>query len=158
MPPHYPHPPLPIIINRRFLLTGGVGTAEPPPNPAPEWLADRCWAEACRLAEQFEAPFGGLPEAIRADPAPWRALYDSPDPARMRLPEPWAGRLDSFQRLLVIRLVRPDKLVAATQAYVLEAMGPKFTEPPPFDLDRCYQVGGAVQACMARAAGHACIS
>ncbi len=37
------------------------------------------------------------------------------------------------------RLIRPDKLVSAIQAYVHEAMGAKFIEPPPFDLDRCFQ-------------------
>lgn len=48
-------------------------------------------------------------------------------------------RLDSFQKLLVLRVVRPDKLVGAVQTWVMEQMGRKFIEPPPFDLDRCFQ-------------------
>ncbi len=32
----------------RFLLTGGISTAEPPPNPS-DWLSDKCWAEMVRL-------------------------------------------------------------------------------------------------------------
>lgn len=33
-----------------------------------------------------------------------------------------------------MRLLRPDKLVPATSAYVAITLGPEFTEPPPFDL------------------------
>ncbi|GLI63290.1 hypothetical protein VaNZ11_006196 [Volvox africanus] len=121
----------------RFLLTGGISTAEPPPNPS-DWLADRCWAEMVRLAEHWEA-FRALPDAFREDPGPWRSMYDSADPTRVRFPEPWHSKLDSFQKLLIIRLIRPDKLTSAIQNYVLDTMGQKFIEPPPFDLDRCYQ-------------------
>ena len=34
-----------------FLLTGGLGEADPMPNPAPEWLVDRAWKELCRLSK-----------------------------------------------------------------------------------------------------------
>ncbi|EFJ50020.1 dynein heavy chain 6 [Volvox carteri f. nagariensis] len=121
----------------RFLLTGGISTAEAPPNPS-DWLADRCWAEMVRLAEHWEI-FRQLPDSFREDPGPWRSMYDSADPTRVRFPEPWHSKLDSFQKLLIIRLIRPDKLVGAIQNYVLDTMGQKFIEPPPFDLDRCYQ-------------------
>lgn len=36
-------------------------------------------------------------------------------------------------------MLRPDKLVVGVQKYVLAEMGSKYVEPPPFDLDSCYQ-------------------
>ncbi|GFH32853.1 DHC6 protein, partial [Haematococcus lacustris] len=42
----------------RFLLTGGLSTSEPPPNPS-AWLSDLKWAEMVRLSDTFES-FQGL--------------------------------------------------------------------------------------------------
>lgn len=41
-----------------------------------------------------------------------------------------------MQKLLVLRVLRPDKLVLAVQRFVLQEMGSKFVEAPPFDLDK----------------------
>jgi dynein heavy chain len=47
--------------------------------------------------------------------ADWKAIYDSPDPHKESLPIPWHGQLDAFQRIMVLRTVRPDKARAVTQ-------------------------------------------
>ena len=75
---------------------------------------------------------------FRADPSKFQHIYDSATPESEELPEPWRSRLDSFQRLLVLRTIRPDKLTRAVYLYVEASMGSKFIEPPPFDLEQCY--------------------
>lgn len=35
----------------RFLLTGGVALENPFPNPAPNWLSDKSWAEVVRVSQ-----------------------------------------------------------------------------------------------------------
>jgi dynein heavy chain len=42
--------------------------------------------------------------------------------------------LSNFQRLLILRALRPDKFVPAVATFVTSTLGPRFTEPPPFDL------------------------
>jgi dynein heavy chain len=42
--------------------------------------------------------------------ADWKAVYDSPEPHRCTLPYPWHDQLDSFQRMIVLRAIRPDKV------------------------------------------------
>jgi hypothetical protein len=102
----------------RFLLTGGISTSAPPPNPS-TWLSDRSWAELCRLAESF-SPFAALPADFTAQQEPWKVIYDCADPAAAHWPQPCTAQLDSFQRLLLLRVFRPDKLVAGIQHYVTE--------------------------------------
>lgn len=119
----------------RFLLTGGISTSEPPPNPS-TWLADRLWAEMVRAAE-FDA-FKTLPDHFKNNLDQYKKMYDSVAPESEPLPEPFQSSLSPFQRLLLVRILRPDKLVGAIQNYVLQAMGRKYIEPPPFDLSKCY--------------------
>jgi dynein heavy chain len=91
-----------------------------------------------------EMEASGLPplpkfcDDFRADPSKFQHIYDSATPESEELPEPWRSRLDSFQRLLVLRTIRPDKLTRAVYLYVEASMGSKFIEPPPFDLEQCY--------------------
>lgn len=40
-----------------------------------------------------------------------------------------------FGRLLVVKLLREEKLVFACQAYVAAQLGKQFTEPAPWTLD-----------------------
>ena len=38
----------------------------------------------------------------------------------------------------MLRTLRPDKLTRAVQIYVEQSMGRRYIEPPPFDLEQCY--------------------
>ncbi|KXZ55711.1 DHC8 protein [Gonium pectorale] len=119
-----------------FLLTGGLGgAADPRHNPASDWLVERGWRELCRLDRL--PTFMGLADAFTADPDAWRPLYDAAEPHRTTLPGLY-NSLDSFRKLLIVRCVRPDKVVPAVQDFVEANLGKKYVEPPPFDLAACY--------------------
>jgi len=40
----------------------------------------------------------------------WRKVYDLKEPQNAHLPSPWDKRLNEFQRMTVIRCLRPDKV------------------------------------------------
>eukprot|EP00753_Platysulcus_tardus_P001936 PLAT11596.28.p1 GENE.PLAT11596.28~~PLAT11596.28.p1 ORF type:complete len:1478 (+),score=919.34 PLAT11596.28:361-4434(+) len=119
-----------------FLLTGGVAMDNPHPNPAPRWLTDKAWGELCRLSEL--PAFAGLREGFEPARDSWKAVYDSADPQHARLPGAWQRKLSIFQRILVLRCIRPDRVVLAVTDFVIEKMGMQFVTPPPFDLKACY--------------------
>ena len=58
------------------------------------------------------------------------------------LPSPWGAKLSPFQRLLVLRTLRPEKAVHGMAEVVEKTLGPKFARAPPFDLDEvvCWDV------------------
>ena len=118
-----------------FLLTGGVATSSPPPNPS-TWLVDKNWGEMNILSKM--PGFEGLAQHFADNDAVWKAIYDSTEPQEETLPEPWVERLTQYQQLMVMRCIRPDKLVGAVQNYVRDEMGQRYIEPPPFDLEACY--------------------
>lgn len=120
-----------------FLLTGGLAfDSKIPPNPAADWLRDRAWSEANKLSA-FSV-FSGFAEDLAANINNWEILYNSNEPTKQKLPGKWDSTLDSFQKLLIVRIIRPDKLVPAVLQFVEEKMGPKYVEPPPFDLVASY--------------------
>ena len=117
-----------------FLLTGGVGvTGKEVSQPAEEWISPKMWGEITRLASVAE-PFANVPEDISADVAAWLSIYDSSQPHQEKLPGAYSETTSEFQRLLLLRCLRPDKLLPGVNDFVESTMGRRFIEPPPFDL------------------------
>lgn len=57
----------------------------------------------------------------------------------MPLAEPFESRLTRFQKLLILRCFRPDRVLAGVQDFVAAQLGAGFIEPPPFDLAACFK-------------------
>jgi dynein heavy chain len=56
----------------------------------------------------------------------------------MELPGVYSAK-DSFQKLCILRCFRPDKIRDGVMQYVIDQLGQKFVEPPPFDLHACFK-------------------
>ena len=127
--------------NAPVLCAGGLASGEPPPNPAPEWITGRSWTELDRLSKA--ASFAGLGQHVADHLPEWKALFDSPDPQKVTIPGPFASRLTGFQKLLILRCMRPDKVIPAIQDFVIDNLGTKFVLPPVFNLEACYKDSSA---------------
>lgn len=66
-------------------------------------------------------------------------MYDHTEPQTLPFPGEWQDKLTALQRLCLLRCVRADKMPKAILTYVIENLGKEFVEPPPFDLESCYQ-------------------
>uniref|UniRef100_A0A3B4UUS5 Dynein axonemal heavy chain 12 n=1 Tax=Seriola dumerili TaxID=41447 RepID=A0A3B4UUS5_SERDU len=119
-----------------FLLTGGVGLQNTIANPDPSWLQDKSWDEICRASEL--PGLQGIKEAFIKSPADFKPIYDSKEPCDILLPTPWCEQLNDLQKIIIVRCLRPDKIVPAVTKYVTGKLGKKFVQPPPFDLSKSY--------------------
>ncbi|KAK2851543.1 hypothetical protein Q5P01_007819 [Channa striata] len=119
-----------------FLLTGGVGLQNTTANPDPSWLQDKSWDEICRASEL--PGLNGLKQAFIKTPGDFRPIYDSKEPYATPLPTPWCEQLNDLQKMIIVRCLRPDKIVPAVTEYVTSKQGKKFVQPPPFDLSKSY--------------------
>uniref|UniRef100_A0A8C2U959 Dynein axonemal heavy chain 3 n=1 Tax=Coturnix japonica TaxID=93934 RepID=A0A8C2U959_COTJA len=119
----------------RFLLTGGVALDNPHPNPAPDWLSDKSWAELVRAS--CLTNLQGLMEHVRENFSEWKRIYDSVRPHKENFPDAW-NTVTGLDRLVILRCLRPDKIVPAVQQFIVENMGRTFIEPPTFDLGQSY--------------------
>ncbi|CAF1455240.1 unnamed protein product [Rotaria magnacalcarata] len=119
-----------------FFLTGGIGLENKNKNPGQGWLSDKCWDELCRLSDLQK--FIGLRESFEANIEVFKSIYDAKDPMTIELPAPWNEKFDQFQKMTVIRVIRPDKVVQMVVEFVKKNLGQKFVEPPPFDLSKSF--------------------
>lgn len=121
----------------QFLISGKSMTSVDVANPAPEWIDGRMWAEITGIASM--PAFKGLADNVKDSIDKWRAVYDDVEPQKMLLPNGWSSKCNSFQRLCILRAIRADKIPDGVLNYVVEQVGQKFVEPPPFDLNQCYK-------------------
>eukprot|EP00854_Cymbomonas_tetramitiformis_P006969 gene6969-8311_t len=119
----------------RFLLAGPTDTASTLANPDPDWITEKVWTEILNVAKLPSCK--GFENHVAANTDHYRQYFESSDAHRFPLAEPF-HRLQLFQRLMVMRCIRPDKVALGVQDYVTEQLGQRFIEPPPFDLNACY--------------------
>lgn len=68
----------------------------------------------------------------------WKNYYDLTDHENSKFPEPWYSKLTDFQRILVVRTIRPDKVIPVIIKLIKLELGEKFIYPPPFDINKSY--------------------
>lgn len=78
--------------------------------------------------------FASFSEEFKNHADGFKKIFDSSEPHREELPGKWNTDLDSFQKLIVLKCLRPDKVTNAMQDYVAENLGQRFIEPQTADL------------------------
>lgn len=119
-----------------FFLTGGVALDNPHANPASEWLSDKSWNEIVR-ADAAIAQLSGLYEHVAANSGIWKKFYDLQNPEDGKFPEPYDSVTD-FVFLILLKALRPDKIVHAVRNFIIRNLGKEFVEPPSFDLQASF--------------------
>ncbi|KAI8621842.1 dynein heavy chain and region D6 of dynein motor-domain-containing protein [Chytriomyces sp. MP71] len=122
------------MIEFNFLTTGGVGLGSSVPNPDPNTIAEKTWAEICRMSDM--PAFKGFNEDFK--PAEWKAYIDCADAVGAPIPGKWASQLNDLEKAILVRAMRPEKIVPVIQEFVKLKLGQKFIEPPTFDLAGSY--------------------
>ena len=118
-----------------FLLTGGVALGDDYGEKPAEWITDKMWGELNRLSsigvmKTFLPHFKNNVEV-------YSQLFAHPQPDQWEFPSD-AVMVNGFRKLLVIRAIRPDKLVPSVSKFIVDFIGEKYVKPPTFDLANIY--------------------
>ncbi|EDW73522.2 uncharacterized protein Dwil_GK16602 [Drosophila willistoni] len=118
-----------------FFLTGGIGFKSVPPNPFSAWLPEKSWAAIFRAGD-----LDGLKNfhiKFEENVTSWKNYYDSVNPDELPLPAPY-NEVNAMLHLIILKSLRPDKLVPAVRAFITRNLDKSFVEPPPFDLSASF--------------------
>eukprot|EP00920_Eleutheroschizon_duboscqi_P039681 GHVT01095307.1.p1 GENE.GHVT01095307.1~~GHVT01095307.1.p1 ORF type:complete len:1472 (-),score=182.88 GHVT01095307.1:1015-5367(-) len=103
------------------------------------WMTEASWS-ACKVLEQlstFKSGSSSLTQNLEQDAVGWKRWLAEKKPETLDPPRAYRG-LTSFQRLLLIRALRPDRLTAALREFVGSELGPSFVDSQPFDMSQLY--------------------
>jgi dynein heavy chain len=106
----------------RFLLTGGVALDDKlPETPHCNWISNKMWGEVFRLSTYtgFDSFYKTFYDYLDE----YQKIYDSPEPHKVPLPLMIRKNYTSFQKLLILRCIRPDKVIPGVMEFIVEQMG-----------------------------------
>lgn len=86
-------------------------------NPLKEWLPTQAWYAVQRLGEvEF---FKKFPESLEKElPQRFREWFFEQNPEQSSLPSKWKKLNKTFQKLLVLRALRPDRMIPALSEFI----------------------------------------
>jgi len=115
----------------QYLLRGPKKLGNPRPEAVSSWLTDAAWQAVQALKEvegtnpRYENLETDLVESGRFKV--WCELERPEHPEEGRLPTDWKN-LDEFQKLLILRALRPDRLTVGLTNFVASSMGHFYVE------------------------------
>lgn len=108
----------------RYFLAGPTGQFDIPANPT-DWLGDLEFNEMYKQlagASKLEK-LAGIEKFFVEHNKEFQVIFDSAEPQNIPLPGDWEGKLDYFQKMIILKAVRPDKISLAVQNYVTMKIG-----------------------------------
>ncbi|KAF5831208.1 dynein-1-beta heavy chain, flagellar inner arm I1 complex [Dunaliella salina] len=123
----------------QFFLKGGtvLDRSQQPNNPSPLWISEEAWDNVTELENL--ANFKGIVSSMESSNGEWERWYRQEEPETAELPSEWESKCNELQRLLLVRCLRPDRVIFCATSYVANSIGRKFVEPPVLDLGETYQ-------------------
>ncbi|KAI8821286.1 dynein heavy chain and region D6 of dynein motor-domain-containing protein [Fimicolochytrium jonesii] len=121
-----------------FLLRGGqvIDRERQLPNPYSEWITETAWDDITEL--DALATFAGLVSSLEQSEREWKSWFMTSDPEETAFPGDWDNKLNDLQRMLIVRSLRPDRLIFCASKFVVANLGQKFVEPPILDIMDIY--------------------
>jgi dynein heavy chain len=139
---------------------GGENAADALPNPAPGRLADLQWDLLCAAEKRCQVskpestegdegqagevhihfPLKGLCQDLTGNLAAWMTWADSDSPLQLPLPNNFASSgATAFQKLLLIKALREDRLHFCMAEMVAQHLGRSFAESPGAKMEDIYR-------------------
>ena len=97
------------------------------------WCPDAIWPRV-KFVNKF---FGDLCSKMEDDSDGWRKWYDDERPELKAMPGDFS-KIAEFKRILILRALRPDRLLGALSTYVGNELGEEFVMQPPYDMKATY--------------------
>ena len=115
-----------------MLVTGKVSSDPGNMGPLHEWMPEAIWPKVKALENM--AAFKGLGDNMQSDSDDWNVFFDDEKAENAKLPGDYEKGLSAFERLVLLRAMRPDRLSTALSSWIGNTMGKVYVNDPVFDM------------------------
>ncbi|KAM9259890.1 dynein axonemal heavy chain 10 [Cariama cristata] len=122
-----------------FFLKGNTSLEKSARKKPYAWLPDQGWEDLIRLSELFPEKFESLPDDVEKNPDVWKNWYDTDALEQIPFPMQYQNNLTNFQKLLLLRCFRVDRLYRAIMDYVTLTMSEKYVQPPVISFEAVFE-------------------
>lgn len=122
-----------------FFIKGNVALEKSKRKKPYQWLPDAGWEDCVRLCDGTPGTFGSLLEDVEKSEKMWKAWFDLDSPESARFPLKYEDLLTDFQRLMLLRCFRVDRIYRAITEYVTKIMGEKYVTPPIISFEAIFE-------------------
>nr|XP_040043942.1 dynein heavy chain 2, axonemal isoform X1 [Gasterosteus aculeatus aculeatus] len=122
------------IDEYNFFLRGGLVLHDEYQlkNPCSSWLVESSWDNITELDKLPK--FNGIAGSFKKDHAKWNLWFTSAEPEKAKLPDNWDFNCNEFQKMLIVRSLRQDRVSLCVTSFIVNNLGQHFVEPPVLDM------------------------
>jgi dynein heavy chain len=130
-------------METRLIVTGGSGKETNIPNPATQadknqnWLTENAWNAICE-ASSLSINFKDLENSFISKLNEWKVVVTSNNPMDVEFPSPF-NHLDLYHKLIVVRILRPEKTIPNLRKVIANKMGNYFITSHDIDIFKEYK-------------------
>lgn len=119
-----------------FYLKGNVSLEKLSHEKPFDWISDQGWKDLLKLPTletDGPNPFENIIDDVAMNEKAWKEWYDVDDCENKPLPLNYDEKLSKFQKILLVKCFRVDRIMRATTKFISSHMGETFTKPPVLD-------------------------
>jgi dynein heavy chain len=120
-----------------YLIEGKMSPDPGNMGPLHEWLPPAIWPRIKALEGMKR--YMGLGDSMQSDSDEWQRWFDGETPEVAKFPGEYQKILSPFDRLILLRAMRPDRVTTALKTFIAETMGESYVFQKPFDMEATFK-------------------
>ncbi|KAH0787434.1 dynein heavy chain 2, axonemal [Histomonas meleagridis] len=99
----------------------------------PEWLGEHEWESIIGLNQL--PTFEGISTSFEQYNDDWYEWYQEQEPELLPFPGEWTRKCNLLQSMIIIKCLRPDRILSCIRTYIIQTLGQEFIIPPTLDFN-----------------------
>jgi len=108
-------------------------------NPAPDTISPLLWDTLYSAEIRSAGQFDGITAHVADNWEAWQKWYAVENPYESNCPGDYEQKLSSFDKLILIKTLRPELVQVCMTSYIITEMDKFFVEPPPTGMNILYE-------------------